>query len=401
MFIVKIWHYIRGYVIIKIEGFTLEKFLNLLVKEEMFIWDVHHQSSTCIFLKVSRRDFAHLKSIIRKVSCRLEIVDKKGLPFIYWRLKKRKFLVGGATLGLVIIYILSSLIWTIEITGSKNINEQLIIEQLHELGVRKGEFKSKFDLKNLENTLLLKNQELSYIHINFSGTKLKIELVEKEDPPPTIDMDTPTNIIADRDGIIEKILVYGGKAVVREGDLVKKGDLLITGELSWEEMQKGEELELDDTERMLIHAWGDVIARTWYEIEVEAPSIVKNEGSEERVIQRSLLIGGKEIFRRKDHISESKYDKIEEIIPIIDFMELPFYLKKTEYRPVDEYVTLSEPDIKEKALGIAVNRIEAERAKKIDILNSTQEILDNNGEVYRIRVSIEALEKISALEVIK
>lgn len=401
MFIVKIWHYIRGYVIIKIEGFTLEKFLNLLVKEEMFIWDVHHQSSTCIFLKVSRRDFAHLKSIIRKVSCHLEIVDKKGLPFIYWRLKKRKFLVGGATLGLVIIYILSSLIWTIEITGSKNINEQLIIEQLHELGVRKGEFKSKFDLKNLENTLLLKNQELSYIHINFSGTKLKIELVEKEDPPPTIDMDTPTNIIADRDGIIEKILVYGGKAVVREGDLVKKGDLLITGELSWEEMQKGEELELDDTGRMLIHAWGDVIARTWYEIEVEAPSIVKNEGSEERVIQRSLLIGGKEIFRRKDHISESKYDKIEEIIPIIDFMELPFHLKKTEYRPVDEYVTLSEPDIKEKALGIAVNRIEAERAKKIDILNSTQEILDNNGEVYRIRVSIEALEKISALEVIK
>ncbi len=401
MFIVKIWHYIRGYVIIKIEGFTLEKFLNLLVKEEMFIWDVHHQSSTCIFLKVSRRDFAHLKSIIRKVSCHLEIVDKKGLPFIYWRLKKRKFLVGGATLGLVIIYILSSLIWTIEITGSKNINEQLIIEQLHELGVRKGEFKSKFDLKNLENTLLLKNQELSYIHINFSGTKLKIELVEKEDPPPTIDMDTPTNIIADRDGIIEKILVYGGKAVVREGDLVKKGDLLISGELSWEEMQKGEELELDDTGRMLIHAWGDVIARTWYEIEVEAPSIVKNEGSEERVIQRSLLIGGKEIFRRKDHISESKYDKIEEIIPIIDFMELPFHLKKTEYRPVDEYVTLSEPDIKEKALGIAVNRIEAERAKKIDILNSTQEILDNNGEVYRIRVSIEALEKISALEVIK
>ncbi len=40
MGIIKIWHYLKGYVIIKIEGLTLERFLNLAANKDIYLWDI-------------------------------------------------------------------------------------------------------------------------------------------------------------------------------------------------------------------------------------------------------------------------------------------------------------------------------------------------------------------------
>lgn len=408
MLIVKLWNYFKGYVIIRIEGFALEKFLNLLVKEEIFVWDIIRESNTCIYAKVSKRNFVQLKKIIKKVSCRIEIIDKKGIPFWLLKMKKRKFLVIGATLALVAIYFLTSFIWTIEVMGNEKVSTNSILRQLKEVGVQEGEWKYKFDEEELENHLLFTNEEFNYAKINFVGTKVKVEVVEREELPPEENTSTPTRVIAQRDGIVQKVLAYGGVPVVQEGDFVQKGDLLINGEIqSPEEIQENEEDQEDEKskpENNKVHAWGDVYAKTWYELEVDVSLKAEEKRDESQGIEkRSLVIGSKEFTLKKVVVPYQNYDKIEETTPIIDWMglEVPIYIKNTRYYPKEQSKKLTNQDIKEQALQGAQKKIEEEREQEIEIINHTMEIINKDGNSAKVKIFIEASEQIGEIEKIK
>ena len=335
MLIVKLWHYFRGYVIIKIEGCMLEKFLNLVASEEIFLWDIIRDSSTCIYIKVGKRDFIKLKSIIKKVPCRIAIIDKKGLPFILWKMKKRIFLVMGASITLIIIITLTSFVWEIEVTGNKKIPTNIIIKQLNDLGLKKGKLKYKLSENELENKLIINNKDISYVHISIKGIKAYVEIVEKVNPPPILNKNIPTNVFADRDGIIHSMLVYGGEAMVKKGDLVKEGDLLISGEILGNEnpeKEKGIEGEnsIDGTR---IHAWGDVYAQTWYEYEIEVKFKDFMANLDEVINEKGIIIGKKEILFKKSKNSLDGYDKIESATALIDIMgiRIPIYFKNVKY----------------------------------------------------------------------
>ncbi|HHT50303.1 MAG TPA: sporulation protein YqfD [Eubacteriaceae bacterium] len=402
MLIVKLWHYFRGYVIIKIEGFMLEKFLNLVASEEIFLWDIIRDSSTCIYIKVGKRDFIKLKSIIKKVPCRIAIIDKKGLPFILWKMKKRIFLVMGASITLIIIITLTSFVWEIEVTGNKKIPTNIIIKQLNDLGLKKGKLKYKLSENELENKLIINNKDISYVHISIKGIKAYVEIVEKVNPPPILNKNIPTNVFADRDGIIHSMLVYGGEAMVKKGDLVKEGDLLISGEILGNEnpeKEKGIEGEnsIDGTR---IHAWGDVYAQTWYEYEIEVKFKDFMANLDEVINEKGIIIGKKEILFKKSKNSLDGYDKIESATALIDIMgiRIPIYFKNVKYIKQRELKNLSDNRIKEIALEEVKTIIEEERKRKVEIRNSTIEIVSKDADKSIVKVTIEALENIAVIK---
>ena len=98
MGIIKIWNYSNGYVIIKIEGLTLERFLNLAATKDIYLWDIKRIDYTLLEMKVSIEGFRELKDIVKKVGCHVEIIEKKGLPFIFYKFKNRKMLGIGILL---------------------------------------------------------------------------------------------------------------------------------------------------------------------------------------------------------------------------------------------------------------------------------------------------------------
>ena len=51
MLSIKIWNYFRGYVIIRVEGLTLEKFLNLATNKDIYLWDIERIEYTVIEAK--------------------------------------------------------------------------------------------------------------------------------------------------------------------------------------------------------------------------------------------------------------------------------------------------------------------------------------------------------------
>lgn len=255
MFFYILWNFLKGYVVIRVEGLSLEKFINLTVSRGIYLWGIKRQSYTSLTAKISISGFRQLRGISRKVRCRVRIVDKRGLPFIMHRYRKRKMLTAGIFIFLLIIYGLSFFIWSVEVEGTEKVDPQEILFKLESLGVKPGAFKPHIDSMLLENQLIVSFPELSWASLEIRGSRAVLRVKEAVLPPEVIDKDTPCNIVAAKDGIIEKMIVLDGQPAVKPGQTVRKGQLLVSGVI-----------EHPDTIGVrYVHSMGQVLARTWYQ----------------------------------------------------------------------------------------------------------------------------------------
>lgn len=259
MLIMKIWYFFVGYIAIEIEGLSLEKFMNITVLDGIYMWDLKRTSPTTLIACIGIKDFKRIRQIQKKVRCRISIVDKRGLPFVIHRLKRRKGFITGLFMFLVLIYVISSFIWVVEIEGLEHIEEELIRHKLNELGINRGVFKGTIDVSHIENRMMIEIPDISWISIELRGTKAVVRLVETVKPPDILDIDKPCNIVASKAGIIHKMIVLEGYPIVKEGDMVEAGELLVSGIADY----------ADTTGIRYVHAMGNILARTWYEVNVE------------------------------------------------------------------------------------------------------------------------------------
>ena len=76
--------------------------------------------------------------------------------------------------------------------------------------------------------------DIIWVSASVRGTKLYIQIKENEDSIPVDEKgeeNKAVDIVADRDCIVKDIVVRKGVVKVREGDTVKKGDVLISGQV--------------------------------------------------------------------------------------------------------------------------------------------------------------------------
>jgi similar to stage IV sporulation protein len=121
---------------------------------------------------------------------------------------------------------------------------------------------------------MLKNSELSWVGVEIKGTRLIISVREGVEPPVVIPVDKPCHIIAERDGIVTSVKAKNGLALVKEGDTIIKGQILISGNIESIRPEFGVKQ---------VHAIGEVVARTWYEVKKEVPAkeiVRKRTGNE-------------------------------------------------------------------------------------------------------------------------
>ena len=90
MFIKILLNYILGYIKIEIEGYYIERFINICTNKKIAIWNLKREEGIKLYLNAGIKDFKELCKIAKKTQCRIKIERKKGLPFILHRYKKRK-----------------------------------------------------------------------------------------------------------------------------------------------------------------------------------------------------------------------------------------------------------------------------------------------------------------------
>ncbi|MBE7034881.1 MAG: sporulation protein YqfD [Ruminococcaceae bacterium] len=293
MLLAKLLYYIRGYVVITVSGRYPERFLNVCSRRHILVFNVFPCSAGVIKCCVSMAGFKMLIPIARKTSVRIKLIKKCGLPVLLARLKKRKLLCFGCLLCVLCLIIMNQFVWKIEIVGYKALTNRTIMENLEECGLKIGAFRPSIDEKKIQNQMLIKVPELSWLWVDKNGSKVTVEVKERTLPPVMHNDGAYYNLVATKDGVIDSMVITSGMPMVSLGDTVRKGDVLVSGLLVSEKGVPPRE----------VHAEGTVTARVWYEktkaFSLWSP-IRKETGEQKRHV--TLFLFGKEIkfFKEND-----------------------------------------------------------------------------------------------------
>lgn len=225
--------YIKGYVKIRISGCSTERFLNACSNKGIYIWKLYPVAGA-YEMCISIRGFRKLKPIIKKTGTKVAVKGRFGLPFFLHRYRKRKLFFIGAALCVTIIYLLSLHIWNIDIRGNLARTDETIIEYLETKNVEHGIKKSKVDCARIVKDIRKQFDDIIWVSASIEGTRLIIQVKENEDSLPVVQEtqegnDEPLDIVANQDCVITEIITRNGVPAVKEGDSVKKGDILVCG----------------------------------------------------------------------------------------------------------------------------------------------------------------------------
>ena len=206
--------YFLGSVDIVVEGFFIERFINICKTENIILWSSKIEKGTILRARISKSDFKRIRHIARKTSCRVVLENKNGLPFVVKKYKKRKIFAVALLVIAIFCFLVTRFIWNIEISGNDKISKEEILSDLGSYGISIGKLKMTWDLEEIKNEIRLKRDDLAWMGIDIKGTNVIVTVVEAIEKPEIVDENTPSNILSDRTGTVSKMVVRNGTARV-------------------------------------------------------------------------------------------------------------------------------------------------------------------------------------------
>ncbi|WP_047981459.1 sporulation protein YqfD [Ornithinibacillus contaminans] len=264
--------FIQGYVRVLVKGDKPELFFQECVTNGLSVWDIKREGANSCSGNVKLADIKRLKQLKRKKNYKISFQQRRGYPFIFTHLVRRKELVISCIMSILLILFLSNIIWKVEIQGDLPQElEKKITAQLTEYGVHPGAWIFTLDTPGtIQRKLTEDIPELLWVGVRQKGTSFQLEGVEKIVVNEEKE-EGARNLIASKKGIIKNMYVSKGVPRVAIHDYVKPGDLLISGSLYRMENGESTDKEQRNDNRVLVAAEGEVIASTWYEVEVTVP----------------------------------------------------------------------------------------------------------------------------------
>ncbi|MEE1279641.1 MAG: sporulation protein YqfD, partial [Oscillospiraceae bacterium] len=339
---------------IEIKGNKTEEFLNICAKKRFDLFQIEFGKDktvmSCLVTTYKQIQKLKIKGLNRK------IIKKRGIRFTLHRYRKRAGLLVGSIMMVALLIFLSGFVWNIDVTGNERLSTNVILQTLEECGFCEGERKSRLDISEIENQMMMRLPDLSWISINLDGSFAHIEVKERTMPPVSEDVSRPSNLVASMDGQIIKMEIVKGKPMVVVGSGVVKGELLVAG------------LYNDKKDNIIIeHSSGKVLARTelkkTFELSLSSECIIGTE----QIKFHSLEVFGQRInFSFGKRPKGAQWQRTDERKRLSLFgLDFPFYLTESCYtREIKEKVILSETDAKNKV------KMEIEHYEKSELYNA-------------------------------
>lgn len=253
MLIKIIFNYIIGYIRISIEGYYIERFINICRNNKIMIWNLKRDKNVKLELNIGIKDLKKVAKIAKKTKCKMKIVKKRGIPFIFNKYRKRKIFFTFLILIIILLIISSNFVWNVEIIEENNENIENISQDVENAGLTIGKLKTKINSKEIINKIRLNRNDIAWIGIELKGTNAIVRVVKATEKPEIINEEEYCNIVSDKQGVITKINAQNGTIAVKVGDTVTIGTTLING---W--------MEGKYTGIRYVHARGDIEAKIWY-----------------------------------------------------------------------------------------------------------------------------------------
>ncbi len=213
-----------GYLRIGVSGPQPERLVNLIWIKRLNLWDLQAEEDGLSFC-ISVSDLKVVRRLQRQSGCQISILEKHGARFPRQKLVRKRTPIIAALIFLISVYVVTGFVWTVELDGGGGLPRNVLLDAISEMGIFPGAWKGSVDLQRVERGLLIRFSQLAWAGIRVEGTRVIVQLVERVQIPDEM---VPTgDLVADADGIIDKIMVFRGQAMVEPGDTVTSGQVLV------------------------------------------------------------------------------------------------------------------------------------------------------------------------------
>lgn len=193
--------------------------INKCLLNGLNIVNIKKVNNKSVEFEISDKDYCKLKNL--DLNCKIELIKYGGKKLLLHKFLAKIGFISGLIISLLAIFLLNNRLLQIHISGLINVDKKIVIEKLSELGVNKFTYMN-YDLNEIESKLS-KEFKFSLVSIITRGNSLIINV--KEELPDI--KDSYVAITADYNMVINSINVYSGTSMVKSGDIVYKGDVLV------------------------------------------------------------------------------------------------------------------------------------------------------------------------------
>lgn len=362
------------------EGVFCEKLLTEAMKNGLGI-SFPRKSGYTMRGTVQAAEYRSLCKIARRLGLKMRIEKKHG---IYFTLKRHRDKIGfaaGAIFAAAVVLFLNLFVWEINISGNKAVSSEEIMATLANSGLKTGTLRTAHDARKIEWNIMNDNKEIAWATVNIQGCCVNVVVSEtRREAEMKYDDDKPVNIIAAKYGVIRKMDVFDGQGVVKVGDAVMKGDLLVSATF---EDRHGK--------LTLKHSRARVMAETDYEITVEFPleQVIETTGGVKKSVKGIEIMGLSIPVGSSRGCEELPSEKEEKELYFL-WIRLPIKELCTKYFTVKRNtITYTTEQAKDGAFQLLEQK-EAEEMSNMEIISRKTEEKIANGK-YIIRASYDCI----------
>ena len=263
---------------VRIEGFQIGKLLDAAARSGMLLKAIRVDSETAVRAEIAACD---LKQLQKLAGARYRVTPqvRRGVVYQTRALLRRPMLVIGVLLAASMVIAESFFVAAVTIDGYRAIPESALRDCLAASGVREGVYRPGIDWGQAEAALFETFPQIMWVRLVYDGRLVVLEVAETghqiirgeselaaDEEELFIPAPEPQNgycnIVAARSGYIERIDPLWGDAMAEPGDYVKKGQILIRGQIPIETTTFDE----NAPKEYYVRARGEVWARVPYRL---------------------------------------------------------------------------------------------------------------------------------------
>lgn len=280
----KLFQFLGGYVVLEIYGAACELALNRLVRENIAFWNIVWNDEFTVRIYVFLRQQEKAMNLVRVSMCDVRSIEEVGALRQIKCIGHRMILTAWVLLSVVSAIVLPKFVFFYEVVGNETIPSDLILRELQNHGIGFGTYGPDIQPAWAKNHMINALPKLQWLTITQNGCRAKVIVRERPSIPETEDRRGFSNVVASQTGLITQMSVFAGQPVVKTGDTVVKGQILVSG--------------IVDLERIYVleNANAEIFARTWREITACTPKYYEKKGEISEIKREvSVQIGQKRI----------------------------------------------------------------------------------------------------------
>ena len=353
---------------IKVSGRNPEKIIKKLKDKNIDIYNIKYVKYNLIILRIKKEDYNNLDYL--KALYDIEIIEFYGIDKIKYLIKKNIYLLISIFISISVLILLTNTIFDVSVIHNNKSIRDTILRELKNNGIDKYHLKKSYkELDSIKKKILDKHSnEIEWLEIKRVGVKyiVRVEerIIKKEKD------DTPIrNIVAKKDAIIRGFDIKSGEIVKNKFDFVRKGDVVVTGDI-----------KLYEESKKRVSADGVIYGEVWYKVTIEYPLKINDitlTGNKKKVY--TIRFFNKYFDLSFKHFKNvSRKDKIilkNNIFPIYLAYETQYEIKKLKK-------TLSKKQAEEEAIKQVKNMINKKLREKEYIIDVKKlKVHENNSKI--------------------